>query len=147
MDQYSRSNNILIHGVPYPSDGSQETHISGVDVTTLNSNIMGINLSGADIRIAHRIGRPNTAAPGQSSKPQPIVVRFVRRAMRNRLLWLVITEQLTQSPRSQLLKNSNDLVAVKKLESAWSHNGRILVKTLTVRITSVDILTDLIQYN
>jgi len=112
MNQYSRSDNILIHGVPYSSDGSQETDIGGVVVTTLNNNIMGINLLGADISSAHRIGRPNTAAPGQSSKPQPIVVRFVRRAMRNTLLYkrkelkgkrLVITEQLTQ-PRSQLLK-------------------------------------------
>jgi len=67
MDQYLRSDIILIHGVPYPSDGSQETDIGGVFVTTLNNNILEINLSGADMSIAHQLGRPNTAAPGQSS--------------------------------------------------------------------------------
>ena len=157
IDQYSRSDNLLIHGIPYPSDGSGETNMEKRVVDVLKANISGINLSESDISVAHRIGRqptpPSPSSPSQpppTLKPQPIVVRFTRRTVRNAVLAnrkqlkgkkISVTEQLTQG-RAQLLKKANELVKDQHIESAWSHDGRILVKGANNKIVNITVMDD-----
>jgi len=110
-------------------------------VDVLNNNISGLKLTRTDISSAHRLaargasGRP-TALNTRVSKPQPIIVRFMQRSVRNYIMGkckelkgkrLSITEQLTPN-RALLLKGANDLTQRHCLSSAWSHDGRILVK-------------------
>jgi len=45
---------------------------------------------------------------------------------------VLITEHLTQK-KSQALKKANELVSANKLLSAWTHDGKVLAKTLNSR--------------
>ena len=100
-----------------------------------------------DISIAHRIGRPSTSQSSgiQGAKLQPVVVRFAccltcnnifRSRMQLKRKRISITEQLTPST-ALLLKKASDLVISHHLESAWSHDGRIIVKTPTNQTLAV----------
>ena len=90
---------------------------------------------------------------GTTSRPKPatIIIQFVSQKKRNELLAkrrmlkgtksFVLTEQLT-AKKSALLKKAQDLVVARKFESAWSHEGRILVKTPTSRTVVATQTTD-----
>jgi len=157
LDQYSRNINILMHGVPQ-SPGATEQNLTGHVVDLLNTNL-GISLQEQDLVTVHRLGRAATtsATSSQSAtntnhlKPSPIILQFASRKQRNDVQikrkflkgkGFSLTEQLTQR-KSLLLKKANQLVADRKIQSAWSHEGRILVKSSnrTILITSEDDLT------
>ena len=157
LEQHSRNSNLLIHGVSTTSaPGTSETNLIH-HVTDLLNNLMQINIQEADIGIAHRVGRPPSSSGSGTTtaqRPQPIVVQFLNKAVRNstlarrRLLkgkGVSITEQLTVR-RSNLLKKSSDLVSAKKLESAWSHDGKVIIKTLNHRTVVINNDHDLIGY-
>src|SRR5688572_14002867 len=88
MDQYSRSENLLIHGIPHPHDGSIDKQLDKTICDLINSNMPGITLSETDISVSHRMGRPlqHRADSASSYKPQPVIVRFARRSVRNNIL-------------------------------------------------------------
>ncbi|KAL4717393.1 hypothetical protein ACJJTC_017280 [Scirpophaga incertulas] len=69
-----------------PSNGTSRHPWVPCVVTTLASKV-GVNLLPEDVVCAARVGRPpGSGASGSVAKPRPIVVRLVRRAVRNDLL-------------------------------------------------------------
>lgn len=162
LDQYMRSENLILHGVPLPIDGSREVDISQVVIDVINSNMPGVALKKEQISTAHRMGQSGTRQNSQSpnaasstSRPPAIIIRFCQRDARNKLLQgrrqlkgknVSLTEQLTPR-RAQLLKKANELVSRHKLESAWSHDGKILVKTSSNRTVLVSTDLDLLQFS
>ena len=170
LEQHSRNENLLIHGIPLPLDNTLETDVCALVVDVINNNLPNIRLLPEDISIAHRTGGPKTNSarttqgatqgPTQGptsnrARPPPIVVRFARRQLRNQILSLrrhlkgknlSLTEQLTPL-RASLLKKAYELVTEQKVDSAWSHDGHILVKTKLNRIIQVRSIVDLIQFS
>jgi len=162
MDQHSRNVNLLIHGVqPTSPTGQPEVGLSDHVVNLLNRHL-GTTVTEMDIQLVHRLGRLSTTAstlPGattpSSPRTPPIIVQFSSRRTRNLVLsrrrslkgmGFSITEQLTVR-RASLLKKCSDLVAAKKLDSAWSHDGKIFIKTLSNRTVSVSNDHDISAYN
>ena len=153
LEQYSRSENILLHGLPLPQDGSTEDLYKLVP-ETINRHMPGITLAPDMISVVHRLApnRQSTAGSSTTSnKPPPVVMRLVRRSIRNSLLAnkkllknksISLTEHLTPR-RSQLLRKANALVVDHKINSAWSQEGRVLVKTNGNRIVVIANDTDL----
>jgi len=137
------------------ADGSVEKDLGKKVADLINKSITNINITESEISVCHRIGR-SVQVPGAvgTTRHQPIVVRFTRRAVRNDILWqrkqlkgtrIFITEQLTPQ-RSLLLKRASELVASHKLDAAWSHDGRILVKTIPGRIQPIITECDFSQF-
>src|SRR3989442_6003242 len=165
-DQYSRNTNLILHGVPSLAtpDGHENQLMQHV-IQVLNTNL-GTTIQESDISTAHRLGKPtsivasaNTSASvgsitSQLSRPSPIIVQFNSKNVRNETLrqrkrlkgkGISINEQLT-TRRASLLKRSSELVAAKRLDSAWSHDWRIIVKTLNHRTIVVHSEIDLANF-
>ena len=164
MDQYSRSDNLIVYGIPLPADGSNETDVRQLVVDSLGPNMRNIDLKKEHINVAHRLSASRQASHGQATpspsstvnlnRPPPIIVRFTQREIRNSILAnrrqlkgkpISISEQLTNR-RSQLLRKTNELVAQHKVISTWSHDGRILIKDKSNRIITINNETDLNQF-
>lgn len=157
LEQYMRGDNLLLHGVPLPADGSKEMDIRKLVVDSLTASMPGANLLKEHISVAHRLPLPRQLpnASAARTKPPAIVIRFASREERNRILAnrrllkgksLTLTEQLTHR-RAQLLRKAGDLVAQHKLTSAWSHDGKILVKTRSNATTVIGSEVDLEQFS
>ena len=127
----------------------------------INKNFTNVQIASSDISTAHRNGKARVVeaatdqSPNHRMRPPPIVVRFTRRTTRNQILRnrkilkgknLSITEQLT-SYRANLLKKAHGLVADEKLESAWSHDGHVLIRTKQDRTLQVRSLSDLLVHS
>lgn len=136
LEQYSRSDNLLIHGVPYLSEANEKL-LDKTVIDMLNTNLPNLNLDPKDISIMHRtrISRQQSSQNGPP-KPPPVVIRFTRRVVRNNILHrrrelkgkrVAISEQLTQN-RAQLLQKAQDLITDNKIQNAWSQDGKILIK-------------------
>ena len=67
MEQYSRNNSILIHGLPEEKGEDTDSLV----LKTVKKK-MGLDISFADVDRTHRIG----ASPKQSGKVRPII-KFV----------------------------------------------------------------------
>lgn len=155
LDSYSRSDNLVIHGIKESSyaesasgtgsrgsaadatEGSQrpgETNVATEQsIVEFCNNILDINLTRDDISVAHRIGKSRN-----SSLPAPIIVRFTNRRARNAVYGarkslagkkpsVYINEHLTQH-RSFILRDARQLVKAKKLQGAWTNNGIVYIK-------------------
>jgi hypothetical protein len=59
---------------------------------------------------------------------------------------IAITEQLTAN-HAQLLKKASELVMARRLQAAWSHDEKILIKLLDNRVVLISAVSDLVQYN
>lgn len=161
LEQYMRGDNLLLHGVPLPADGSKEGDVSQLVVDVLNTNLSGVSLKKEHISTAHRIAAnrqvsssnaSSNAASSSTSRPPAIIIRFCQRDMRNNLIQnrrqlkgksVSLTEQLTPR-RAQLLKKANDLVSRRIVQSAWSHDGKILVKSFNNRTLLISSDLDLL---
>ena len=125
-EQHSRSECLLLHGVP---EGKSETPKQSIDLFTKNiSQHIGYDIHPDSIRRAHRLGKRTT-----SGKPRPIIARFWSSMLRNDLYFnkklckekpISITENLTK--RRVLLKSD----AEKKYgtKNVWTKEGRIYAK-------------------
>lgn len=152
MDQYSRNANVLIHGIQIMPDDSIDNKLSGRLTHLLNSNL-GITIRDTDIVAAHRV-RKSATAQTDASRPPAVLVQFNSRRTRDAVIakrkllkgkGFSITEQLTNR-RMSLLKKATELVNQQNLQSAWSHDGRILAKTRDNRIMYISSVNDLNQY-
>ena len=156
LEQYSRLENVLIHGVPVPQDGTLG-HLYTAVPDVLNRFISGLNLTPNMISVTHRLApaKPSNNSSGHNAptKPPPVIVRFVHRSTRHNLLAnrkelrgksVVVTEHLTPF-RAQLLKKASSLVSDHKILSAWSQDGKILVKTTQNRTVVVTNDRELVQ--
>jgi hypothetical protein len=120
----------------------------------LNTNLL-LNLTTADINLVHRLPRANTnASSSAATKPTPVIIQFVNKSIRNSVLsnrkllkgkGFSITEQLT-SRKAAILRKASELVTSSKLLSAWSHDGKVLVKTLQSNTIAIASLADLMKF-
>ena len=133
LQQYSRRENIRIHGIPEPKDKKDD----GEKVVVELAEKLGITLDSYDIQRAHRLGRMRSPR----AKPRPIIARFVKYKHRNDILFsksklkecndekfknAFITEDLTPL-RSKLLNYvKNDCEG--KFVLCHTYNGRIRMK-------------------
>ena len=151
---------MLVHGIELPTDGSAESNLDKRIITILNNNL-GLTLSPEDLSAVHRLPRQSSASTTVSTssstrpvKPPPIIVQFTNKRSRNLVLTkrrelkgrgFSITEQLT-ARRASLLRKATDCVTNRKVSSAWSHDGKVLVKTLANRTVVISSNSDLDQF-
>jgi len=153
-----RSDSVLLHGLPLPQPGQSED-LYTIIPDTLNRLIPMVHFSGEQISVAHRLPSANQLQSGSAvssaQKPPPVVIRFTRKATRVALMAnrrqlkgksIVLTDHLTPV-RSALLKKASALVIAHKISSAWSQDGKVLVKNNQNRTVPIVCDADLGQFN
>ncbi len=106
LEQYSRRNCLLLHGVPESSKDTTEAAIA-----VFNSRL-DININNEHIDRSHRLGQPRSDT--DSDRPRPIIVKFASYETRRRVFTakrklkgtkLVVMENLTKR-RSETTEKS-----------------------------------------
>ena len=137
LEQYTRKSSLEIHGVP--EDGYESTE----EVVIKLGALLGVDITPQDIEISHKLKRRN----------KPIIVKFssyktksklykkrvelkncvasdlipnLRGDSRNNRLFL--NENLTVH-RREILKKANNMRKDRLIQSAWTLDGKIFVKT------------------
>ena len=130
-------------------------------VHILNTNL-NITLNTNDISAVHRLPKHHatsavTGTDATSSthpKPAPILIQLSNKKTRSLILskrkdlkgkGFSITEHLTLR-KSLLLRQATDAVKAKKIQSAWSHEGKVIIRTLNNRTTVLSAREELDQY-
>ena len=130
LDQYSRSNNLVISGIPEDqSQWEKPRETAEKVVKTMNEKLKNLNIESADIDICHRLGKIRT------EKPRPVIVRFISRMTRNDLMYrrrdLKGTNIYVNEDLSHL--NRHMLVNLKRMiphdESVWVKDGTLYHKS------------------
>ena len=130
MEQYSRRNCLLLHGLP--ETPNEDSTSAALDV--LGSKL-GIQIDISAIDRCHRVGamrKTRTAAAAVKEGPRPLIIKFV--SYRNRdAVWknkknlkgtrLLITESLTKK-RQNLLRRAKEMFGVR---NCWTSDGRIVI--------------------
>ena len=136
LEQHGRRHSLRINGV------SNEQEDTTQAVVKIANDILGVDppLEERDISVSHRLPTRRNAPPNQ---PKPIIVRFVSRADRDRVLKirknlkdynedkdtkLYINEDLT-AIRAKLFSTARSLQKQRLLAQTWTFNGAIKVKT------------------
>lgn len=121
MEQYSRSNNLRLYGVPE----KQDENINEV-ISTFCSEKLDIVLQPHDIDVSHRL-------KSKVNGTRPIIVRFTSRAVKHKIYnnkrklkgsRIIIKEDLTKV-RVQLLKEISKRAPAR---STWTRDGKIYCK-------------------
>lgn len=141
LQQYSRRNCILIHGIKELEElkDTDELSVKDADAVALREDtdelvlkvfrekLLLHGIEATDLDRTHRVGKKSKV----NKKPRPIIVKFARYNIRNEVFrskrklkatGITITESLT-SRRLQLLKEVQGLEQVK---SAWTSDGRVV---------------------
>ena len=150
LDVYSRSDNLIIKGLPEQSYAERATDSSdasrpapptaashlAVETTVLAfcRDALKLDVSPQDISTAHRL----KAGPRDATRP--IIVRFTSRRVRENVFRakkllkdaplpnkVYISEQLTKTA-STLFYEARKKQREKMLTSAWTHNGQVFIK-------------------
>ena len=149
-EQYSRRNCIRISGIP--EDDSEDTNDTVLQV----ARAMDVDLNIEEIDRSHRIGKPKT------TKPRDIIVKLATFRVRQRLLkdrknlntspydhgrfkGVYVNEDLTKF-RSGILFDSRKLAKERRIYSAWSSNGTILLKDNSNTVHKISKATDLVPF-
>ena len=129
LEQYSRRNCLLFHGVP-ETDADTSSADTTESVISLCQGKLDVNVSRELIDRSHRLGQRHVGPSGEY-KPRPIIVKF-RSYETRRLVFsakrrlkgtkFVVTENLTRR-RNDLLKKVRSLDTVS---CAWTTDGRIV---------------------
>ena len=125
IEQYSRRDNIVAHGLP-EQDGECTN-----DVIIAVAAAAGVVVTNGDISTSHRVGRPGNARDG---KPRPIVARFGRWDTRTGILrskkklkghaaynGVFVSEQLSPVRAKLLHAVKNDADTAR----TWTIDGKI----------------------
>ena len=127
-EQHSRSECLLLHGVPEKSNPSVPENSKVIFAGELSSKCEGITITEKNIKRAHRYGPPR-----RDGKPRPIIARFWDAGIRNSVYTkkknlkgkgIFITENLTKF-RMMLLRKANDDFGK---ENVWTKEGRIFAR-------------------
>ncbi len=125
LQQYSRRENILIHGLP-ASEGEQSPE--DYALPCFKKFLPQVWVSPSDISVAHQI-----PAKGDSSRRGPRVVRFARRSVRNNILKLCKAKEVYATLRQNhlsfsisqaLLKKAKALAAENRIVCCWVKDGQ-----------------------
>lgn len=161
-NQYSRRNCLRVSGIK-ESDGESMDEIVKHLSTELKADI-----DLRDIDNMHRLhsknARSDASSSGQSNKsadqrPRDIIIKFTsyraRQQMYSRRSELkhskvfervFINEELTRQ-RGEIFYQARRLVKTKRLKSAWTSNGVILVKDNSDVVHRCELKNDLIKFN
>ena len=121
MEQYSRRNCLVVHGIPETKDHTGEA------VLHVFNDQLDVRVTPHCIDRSHRLGRFQPS----SNKPRPVIVKFVSYETRRQVFSakrrlkgsnIVITENLTKR-RSELLNRTRTQPDVR---CAWTNDGRIV---------------------
>ena len=129
LEQYSRRNCLLLHGI------NEEQRESTTAVIELCKKSLGVTLERNDIDRSHRVGKP------QGDKPRPLIVKYVRYEKREVLAAKrklkgtknLVTENLTKR-RSAVLTEARSTAGV---QAAWTSDGRIVCLLASGRKTHI----------
>ena len=122
LEQYSRRNCVLLHGVPETADEVTDT----LATETINNNLE-MNIKAKDLDRTHRIGRK------REDKIRPIIIKFARYNKRKQVFKnkkkfkgtaFMMTESLTEK-RMKQLNSGKDRFGK---ENVLSGDGEILIK-------------------
>ena len=126
--QYSRRNNIVIHGVKETTEDDTEK-----EVLHILQDMMDLPISRYEVGRTHRLGRKaNNFSEGNRNRP--IIVRFVSYRQKKMAFdakktlkgkGIVVTESLTKE-RYALLKKCFDAYGK---QNVWTYDGRIYCST------------------
>ena len=110
LEQYSRRNCLILHGV----NESNDENTDEILIKTFSEEL-GVEIKEDDLGRSHKVGNPKR----KNNKPRPIVVKFARYAVRREIFMnkrklkgkrLLITESLTSS-QMQLLDEAQKITA------------------------------------
>jgi len=154
-DQYTRTENMIITGIPEPENGKEDLMATVIKLC----ETMGAQLSKAEISTVHRM------ATKKDTPVKPIIIRFVNRWKKSELMALARKEQPTTSllgfepsediffsdqlsqETKQLLGKTKELCDQGKVKYAWCRDGKIFIRQTensdAERIYSVN---DLVKY-
>ncbi|XP_070546414.1 uncharacterized protein [Ptychodera flava] len=142
LQQYSRRNNIEIHGIPQRN--GEDTN----DIVVRVAAAVGVDITPNDIDISHRL--PSRQNPNQERhQPPAIIVKFVRRSVRNSIYYarknlrgqtpnqirigdnntnnIYINENLTPTMK-RLFHQVNERRKQLKWRFIWTSNGKIFTR-------------------
>lgn len=161
LETYTRRNNLVISGLPLASyaEASSPTDSSSEHLEQTEQNVLAIcqqlqvNISPADISIAHRLKRkPYTKGPpavmvqfkNRKAREAVYAARFKLKERRD--VAIFINEDLTKH-NAEIFAQARQLVKVKKIFSTWTKAGIVYIKaTQTSRPTSVYHINELVSY-
>lgn len=138
MEQYSRRNCLIVHGVPDTTDPESAV----LDIFT---NKLGVSIGRETIDRCHRLG---TSANSSTSRPRAVIVKFTTYQARQKVFSmkrqlkgtkLLITENLTRR-RNELLSKAKSLPNVT---ATWTSDGRIVCLLASGRKVSITTDQDL----
>lgn len=148
LEQYSRRNCLLIHGVREQS--GENTYAVTLDII---NNAMGVKLGYDDIDRVHRIGAPNRS--GADKMIRPIIIKFISYQARE-AVWrakiklkgsrIVLSESLTRE-RQEIFRAAR---AKFGKNSCWTYDGNVVVmdsdgrKTYVRRMADIPVTRDII---
>ena len=136
LEQHGRSNSLRFHNIPTEWINNRSSDAIIIDIV---KNHLNLEITENDIDISHPLGPAK-----EGTRKRNIIVKFVRRSLRNRIYFLkkkmspknsdvvnlhkiFITEDLTKIRRDmigRLWKLKND----KDIDSYWTKFGNIYVK-------------------
>ena len=124
LEQYSRRNCLLLHSVV-----EMNAECTDDIIIKTCAEELGIDVKQEDLDRSHRLGKVKR----NDNKPPPIVVKFARYAVRNKVFSnkkklkgkkLLITESLTVY-RMKLLDEARQKYGVRNV---WTYDGRVMYK-------------------
>lgn len=150
-EQHDRRHSLRISGI-----GDQEDTTAAM--VSLANNVLNVQppLVAKDISVSHRLRKPRRAKPDE---PAPVIVRFVSRSDRDRVIRqrrhliaynegrdikTYINEDLTIK-RAKLFAIARTLYKDQIIKQAWTYNGKIKFTTLNGEVKSATTLNDLKQ--
>ena len=126
-EQHSRSECLLLHGVPEKSNPNAPENSKLMFASEISSKC-GVTINERNIKRAHRYGPPR-----RDGKPRPIIARFHDAGIRNSVYskkknlkgkGIFITENLTKRRMDMFIKAKEEYGT----QSVWSKEGRIYAR-------------------
>ena len=150
LEQYDRRSSLRITGISEDQEGSTKA------VVDLANVVLELDppLQEQDIGVSHRIKKPLNAPEGE---PRPIIVRFMTRTDRYRVLSerktlkkynednrkkIYINEDLT-TYHARLFKTTRSLQARKYFKQAWTYIGNTRVTTPSGVVKPISTIDDI----
>ncbi|XP_038062513.1 uncharacterized protein LOC119733004 [Patiria miniata] len=145
LEQYSRRNCLLIHGIPEtPNENTDK-----ISLEVLN-NKLKLDLHLHDLDRSHRLGKPrkSTTPSGAPQRPRPVIVKFT--SYRSRSLVFAnkrhlkgssvhITENLTKRRHEPY----QEARRCDGFEAVWTRDGKIILLLKNKTKTSITTLKEL----
>lgn len=159
LEQYGRRNIIRVSGIQ--EQNNEDTD----DIVLQLANDLDVPMTKQDIDRSHRVGKLDTrnqsGRAGRAKKPvRDIIVKFSTYNARHRLFQkrkalretdsellksVYLNEDLTKF-RSEILFEARSLRRARKLNSAYSSDGKLFVRDLEDRRYQISSLDDLVKF-